>query len=336
PHKFARLTIGGLMEEPEQSKDLEDWIKKEEDERSDPAQEMELDMEFDGDDAESIRDEQEEFNRLRSELGDNQFIVVTSDQGKLPNINHQVILHPRGAMEGPIGYRKTGSEVKKWDWKKSDQAAEILIDNDPTSVQYQVIRRRALDKLIMEEKKTMGRDALDRLRYYTKHEPKAEHLTKVKQIFEEKKAKYDEYVKCSGLKAWGSAFTPSSSTKSVMKKPLEFCIDGFNELGGEILSANHRYRYRKPHYVDIRSCNIMPRQHNYTKIQMSFLSEDSHTLSHIPFVDDRNIDESAFTRELMQLYDEGIHGTRETYKPGMNDRILFEMLSDISWITAST
>ena len=92
-------------------------------------------------------------------------------------------------------------------------------------------------------------------------------------------------------------------------------------------SGSSRDNYSVPRGTLTRQTPL-PRMRYWTHTNVNIVGKDECALSHVPYLGDGE-DEPAFTEELLNAYEEGIHGEKTGWGKIINDYVLYHIAAPI-------
>uniref|UniRef100_A0A914ZF37 [histone H3]-lysine(27) N-trimethyltransferase n=1 Tax=Parascaris univalens TaxID=6257 RepID=A0A914ZF37_PARUN len=150
----------------------------------------------------------------------------------------------------------------------------------------------------------------------------------VKEAYDEVRSEYDRVVETDGLDLYLSVLE---------EPPKEYEVIGHvaepdpqpappEPTNATIRSAANAVIQKCPTHT-IEHVMATPRMQYWTMTEINVTCKDERKLSHMPFMGDRDEDDSSFGEELLETFAEGIHGTRTGCGEIINDDILYKLLN---------
>jgi hypothetical protein len=161
------------------------------------------------------------------------------------------------------------------------------------------------------------------------NKPNKELMKEIMKEYEKVKSKYDQKVLKDGYDFLHPYDNPSikrirvPSSQLKPRAPRMLFSDTVNFKD----STNHTIASLLVSYIQDHP--RAPPMRYWTHTNVNIVGKDEHALSHIPYLGDNENDDAGFGEELLNTYDEGIHGEKVGIGKPINDWILFYVVDPI-------
>uniref|UniRef100_A0A914Z4C8 [histone H3]-lysine(27) N-trimethyltransferase n=1 Tax=Panagrolaimus superbus TaxID=310955 RepID=A0A914Z4C8_9BILA len=161
------------------------------------------------------------------------------------------------------------------------------------------------------------------------YKPNKDLMKEIMKEYEKVKTKYDQKVLKDGYDFLHPYDNPSikrirvPSSQLKPRAPRMLFSDSVNYKD----TNNHTVATLLVSYIQDHPRS--PPMRYWTHTNVNIVGKDEHALSHIPYLGDNENDDAGFGEELLNTYDEGIHGEKVGVGKPINDWILFYVVDPI-------